>query len=243
MKYEAVMKALREFRTPPNFPANIFLLPEGGMSKIYAHIVRYRLKNCLELGSGFGATSCVMGAAAEEIGGEVTTIDLLRPAVNAEMLKAHCGLGDSLHCIVDSLGYNWWLADLIERQTQDDGTSTALFDLVFIDGAHEWQPDALAALLAVKLLRPGGWLVLDDLNFNLRMIPNWHETHGTYSDRELDCFQIERVWRLVVTQYPELGQFKITDGGRIGWCQKKVDSTPALRSRPIAAIRALIGAR
>ena len=54
------------------------------MGGIYECIVSNRLRTCLELGSGFGATSCVMGAAAAETGGRVVTIDIsLHQPVNA----------------------------------------------------------------------------------------------------------------------------------------------------------------
>ena len=67
---------------------------------------------------------------------------------------------------------------------------------------------------------PGGWLVLDDLNFNLRSMPIWKEVFGHLSDRELDTHQIGMVWNLVVRQHSELTSFKETEGGRIGWARK-----------------------
>ena len=101
-----------------------------------------------------------------------------------------------------------------------------MFDFCFLDGAHEWQPDALAVFLAVKLLKPGGWFVLDDLDFNLRSMPTWKESHGHLSDRELDTYQISMVWNLVARQHPELTAFKETEGGRIGWARKVLAADP-----------------
>ncbi len=40
-----------------------------------------------------------MAAATGAVGGKVTTIDLRRPPVNAEMLKAYVGLVDELNTI------------------------------------------------------------------------------------------------------------------------------------------------
>ena len=220
MKYDAVMAALRSYVVVGGWPSSIFLVPEGGIREIYDCIVSNGLRACLELGSGHGATSCVMAAAAAETHGKVLTIDIaLHQPANASSLKAHVGIGDELEVVVDPLGYNWYLADLIAKQTRN-GTCAPVFDFCFLDGAHEWQPDALAVLLAVKLLKPGGWLVLDDLNFNLRSMPNWKEAFGHLSDRELDTYQIGMVWNLVVRQHPELTAFKETEGGRIGWARK-----------------------
>lgn len=235
MKYDAVMAALRSYVVDGDKPASIFLLPEGGMREIYDCIVSNRLRACLELGSGFGATSCVMGAAAAETGGEVVTIDLaLHWPVNASTLKGHVGLGNELEVVADPLGYNWYLADLIAKQTVN-GVCQPLFDFCFLDGAHEWQPDALAVFLAVKLLKPGGWFVLDDLDFNLRSMPTWKESHGHLSDRELDTYQIGMVWNLVARQHPDLTAFNVTESGRIGWARK------ALRPAPTGILSRLLG--
>ncbi len=220
MKYDAVIAALRSFVVEGGKPASIFLLTEGGMREIYECVVTNRLQSCLELGSGFGATSCVMGAAVAETGGHVTTIDLaLHWPANAATLKAHVGLGDELEVVADPLGYNWYLADLIAKRTVN-GRVEPLFDLCFLDGAHEWEPDALAVILAVKLLKPGGWLVLDDLDFALRSMPTWKESHGHLSDRELDSYQLKMVWDLVIRPHSDLTAFKVTGNGRIGWARK-----------------------
>ena len=219
MKYTAAMDALRSYVVPGGHPG-VFLFPEGGMREIYDCIVGNRLRTCLELGSGFGATSCVMGAAVAETEGKVVTVDLsLHEPVNVRSLQAHVGIGDELEVVIDPLGYNWYLADLIAKQTVN-GVCRPLFDLCFLDGAHEWQPDALAVCLAVKLLKPGGWFVLDDLDFNLRSMPKWKESHGHLSDRELDAFQLKMVWDLVVRQHSELTAFNVTGNGRIGWARK-----------------------
>jgi hypothetical protein len=91
-----------------------------------------------------------------------------------------------------------------------------------LDGAHEREPDALAFTLVAKLLKPGAWIVLDDINFNLRMVPNWKEDFPTYTDRELDTFQVKMVYTLLVEQHPFFSDFKVTHHGRIGWARKNI---------------------
>lgn len=223
MKYTAVMDSLKTYIAPGGHPG-VFLLTEGGMREIYDCIVSNGLRACLELGTGFGATSCVMAAAAGETGGKAQTIDIsLHLPVNVRSLKLHVGLGEELEVIIDPLGYNWYLADLIEKQSSG-GVCRPLFDFCFLDGAHEWEPDALAVYLAVRLLKPGGWLVLDDLDFKLRSMPTWKESHSHLSDRELDSYQLKRVWDLVVRHHPDLTAFKITGNGRIGWARRSVST-------------------
>lgn len=223
MRYETILERLTSYKIPGDWPPTIFLLPEPVMKDIYTCVVENKLLHCIELGTGHGATSCVIAAALEELeeGGHLITIDkTLHLPVNANVLKEHTGIGDNLEFIVNPLGYNWYLADLIEQRTSD-GVCEPLFDFCLIDGAHEFEPDALAFTLVACLLKPGGWVVLDDVNFSLRTLPFWQKTHGHLSDRELDTCQIGMVYDYIVKQHPDFTDFHITEGGRVGWTRKK----------------------
>ena len=215
------MAGLRSFVPVGDLPGSLFLLPEEVMAELYDVVIQHRLLSVLELGSGFGATSSFLAAAAQEVGGQVTTVDMFQhvPA-SPKLLDEHLHLGSSLNIVVDPLGYNWWLAARLRE------TPLPQFDLVFLDGAHRWEPDALAAALAIRLLKPGGWFVLDDLNFNLRGMPNWQATHAHMADRELDSFQLQMVWDIVVTTHPELEAFRVSHGDRVGWARKRHTQAP-----------------
>ena len=39
------------------------------------------------------------------------------------------------------------------------------YDFCFIDGAHTWDTDGFAFCLVDRMLRPGGWIIFDDLNW------------------------------------------------------------------------------
>lgn len=183
MKYQQVLDLLNSYTPPDNWNANLFLLPLEAEHDIYQFIIKNKPHSCIELGTGFGATACIMAAAMEEIGsGQVTTVDMyMHQPVNVKVLIQHTGINNKfLKIVVDPLGYNWYIADLIKQQSHR-GVCHPLFDFCLLDGAHEWNPDALAFLLIAKLLNPGGWIALDDINFNLGMIPNWQETHPNYT--------------------------------------------------------------
>jgi predicted O-methyltransferase YrrM len=245
MKYEQIITLLKTYSPPPGWPGNMFLLPEEVMCEIYRFIVDKKLHTCIELGTGFGSTSCVMAAALDEIGGgRLVTVDMyLHQPVNVKVLAKHTEVDtDSVDVIVDRLGYNWYLSELIQHQTEN-GICKPLFDFCLLDGAHEWEPDALAFYLIAKLMKPGAWIAIDDLNFNLRMIPNWQETHGNYTDRELDAFQMAMVYELVVKQHPDFENFDVTHFGRIGWAQKKLlvsDRKPHIRLPIMGSFRYLL---
>jgi predicted O-methyltransferase YrrM len=214
------MARLKSFVQPDGNPL-LFLIPDSAVAEVYDCIVSNRLQSCLELGTGYGTTSCVMAAAADAIGGRVIAVENQRHPVTPEMLKQHVGLSENPTVVVEKLGYNWYLADLISQNTRD-GVCRPVFDFCFLDGAHEWLPDALAFFLIEKLLKPGGWLVLDGVNFRLRGCqPHWEKVFGHLSDRELDVCQVGMVFDLVVRQHPGFHDFRVSHDGRIGWARKK----------------------
>lgn len=220
---DTTLAALKNYTPPEGWGANIFLLPEQAMRDIYRFIIDHKLKHCIELGTGFGATSCVVLAALEQQqAGSLLTIDkYIHQPVNVHVLREHAGLKpDRLQAVGDVLGYNWYLADLIQQQTVSS-VCRPLFDFCLLDGAHEWEPDALAFNLVAKLMKPDGWVAIDDLNFCLRMISNWKESYGDRTDKELDTYQMQMVYELVVKQHPEFTGFHISHNGRIGWAKKK----------------------
>ena len=228
MKFQDVYRRLESFRAP-NGDRLLFLLSQQTMQQIYACVLRSGARDCLELGTGYGATSCVIAAALDERGeGSVTTVDLVdRDPIGVHVLAQHTGLDRYIKAVTDSAGYNWWLGEQVARQTSG-GVCAPCFDFCFLDGAHEWQIDALAAFLSGKLLRPGGWLLLDDLTFRLRgSHPHWETLFAGRSERELDAYQVAMVYDLVVRQHPDFHQFTLSDAGRMGWARKRSEAPAA----------------
>jgi SAM-dependent methyltransferase len=229
MDFSTIWQRLQSYEIPGLWPDSIFLLPEDVFADLYNFIVQNQLHAGLELGSGFGTTSCIMAAAVKaNNGGQVVAVDrTLYESVNPKILKEHTQVGDALQVVIDPLGYNWYLADLIAANTENN-ICNPIFDFCFLDGAHQWEPDALAFSLVAKLLKPGGWIVFDDINFVLRgCIPNWREEFGHLSDRELDTPQVGMVYELMVKQNPDFTDFSVTHNGRIGWARKKNQTGPA----------------
>lgn len=93
--------------------------------------------------------------------------------------------------------YNWSLM----RVLQEHGGR--VFDYVFLDGAHTWAHDALAYVLADRLLAPGGYLDFDDYAWSLRGSPSMNpqvfpEVEQLYSDEQIDARQVALVVDLLV---------------------------------------------
>jgi|GEM_PF-6230486 len=58
--------------------------------------------------------------------------------------------------------YSWTLFEMLERGEQ--------FDVIYVDGHHTFYIDLPAILLADKLLKPGGYLLLDDIPWSLSFL-------------------------------------------------------------------------
>src|SRR5205085_1807308 len=74
--------------------------------------------------------------------------------------------------------YTWWLKEQVAARSDRDGNCEPRFDFVYLDGAKNWTIDGLAVVLIEKLLRPGGWLLMDDLDWTYADDPGREATDG-----------------------------------------------------------------
>jgi predicted O-methyltransferase YrrM len=186
---------------------------------LYRFVRAAGVRGVLELGTGHGgSTSWLAAALAAGVGGRVTTIDRAARPEPAELL-ARLRL-DGFVDIVHARGsYTWELMRLIESRVVEGGCRP-LFDLCFVDGAHTWDTDGLAFFLVEKLLRPGGWVVFDDLDWTFATSPSLRDSELVRSlpDEERTTPQVGRVFTLLVRQHPGFGEF-LERNGR-GWARK-----------------------
>jgi predicted O-methyltransferase YrrM len=77
---------------------------------------------------------------------------------------------------------------------EDDPTPR--FDLCYLDGAHNWFVDGLAFFLVHRLLKPGGWIIFDDVDWTYESSPTLKDTEDVRKmpeDRVEKVVQIEKV--------------------------------------------------
>jgi predicted O-methyltransferase YrrM len=135
------------------------------------------------------------------------TIDLFDYADRVEPVAA--ALRDAGHANVVAHGnsrrlldsYNWSLMRVLAQDPQPS------FDYVFLDGAHTWAHDALAFLLADRLLAPGGYVDFDDYRWTLRASPSMNpsafpDIERLYTDEQIDGRQVALVVDLLVREDP-----------------------------------------
>src|SRR6266704_3691094 len=147
----------------PHIPAN-----RGRV--LYEHIRKHRHEDVLELGTARGGSAVFIAAALEANGkGHLTSVDSTRwqwlnPAPREVLEKA--GLSNWVTLDKRFSTYTWFLKAEIEKRLDDAGSAQPEYDFIFLDGSKNWSTDGLAVVLAERLLRPGGWLLLDDLGWN-----------------------------------------------------------------------------
>jgi predicted O-methyltransferase YrrM len=177
--------------------------------RMTSFIKEHGLKDVLELGFYQGVSSCYIAGAVKEMGGRLSTID--RPNARdrspniTELLDA-CGLTDTVDVFFEPQGFNWRLMKML-----DDGKGPR-FDLVYLDGGHTWDATGFAFFLVDKLLRTGGWLIFDDIDWSYATSEKFKDDPKVARKLPEDYLatpQVRKVFELLVQQHPEYGDFRI----------------------------------
>jgi predicted O-methyltransferase YrrM len=215
-----------------------WMTPEQG-AVVYDHIRTTKPTHALELGTAHGASAAYIAAALEENGtGHLTTVDRSDTDFVPGDLLASLGLGRWVTLVArDDSSYDWFLKEQIESRSDAAGNCEPLYDFCYLDGAHDWTIDGLAVFLVEKLLKPGGWLLLDDLEWSYAASPSGANPPFPISSEERQQPHMRAVYDLLVRQHPNFTQFRVQDGNW-GWAQK-VPGAP--RRYEVTSSRTLAG--
>lgn len=192
---------------------------------LYEFVVENDCRDILELGFAHGKSSCYLGAAVRELGsGSVLTMDLEGArdrSPNIEALLERTGLGAWVRPVFAGRSFTWELMKVIEASTVD-GRCRPRFDFCYLDAGHTWDVTGFGFFLVEKLLRPGGWLLFDDLRWTMAGSPNPSvlQRAARVSEEEANTAQVGKVFSLLVEQHPGFGNCRI-DEGNWGWAQKR----------------------
>lgn len=179
------------------------------------------IHDILELGFYHGVSTDYMAAALDAgPGGHVTTVDKQsamerQPDIHAVLKRLK--LSHRVTVCVGPRSYIWRLM----RMLKEDRTPRV--DLCFIDGSHQWAVDGFAFFLVDRLLKPGGWVIFDDLDWTVASRPAWETSTWAdkMTDEERQTLQIRLVYDLLVKTHERYGSFRTEDGW--GYAQKRVD--------------------
>lgn len=199
-------------------------LPQG--EYLHDFITKHNLRECLELGFYHGVSSAYLAGAIQDLGsGTLTTIDLLRARdlrPNIEYVLASLGLAQYVEHYFEPASYTWRLMKFLEAGRHER------YDFCYIDGGHTWDCTGFAFFLVTKLLKPGGWLLLDDLNWTIEVSKKlaalpW-AMRLPLEQRQTP--QVRNVYELLVKTDPQYGDFSVR--GEWAFARKLPRSAPAL---------------
>ena len=93
--------------------------------------------------------------------------------------------------------YSWKLA-LWFRELRNAGKSGRVFDFVYLDGAHDFFHDTAATAVLKRMIKPGGYLVFDDMYWTFGASPTMNpkkrpETGLDYTPEQLVIPHVELV--------------------------------------------------
>jgi predicted O-methyltransferase YrrM len=222
-----------------------FMSPELGR-RVYEHIRSTEVETALELGTAHGVSAAYMAAAMEASGrGHVVTVDHAGADYDPspEQILTRAGLAHRVTIVRRHSSYNWFLKEEIEAGSDAAGNCRPRFDFCYLDGSKNFNLDGLAVVLIEKLLRPQGWLLMDDLEWTYEDNP-WIVPHedgrplGPLSDSERTEPHLLAVFELIVKQHPSFTRF-VREDAWYGWAQKAPGSQrhyEVSTSRPLRAL-------
>ncbi len=192
---------------------DIFGMSYGQARYLERFIKSKNLSNLLELGFAHGVSSCYFATILKENdGGHLTTIDLVSAyhrKPNIEELLSKLNLEEYVSVYYEYESYNWRLMNFIEENDEP------IFDFCYIDGAHDWNVDGFAFLLVDKLLKPGGWIIFDDMNWSFGSSPSMQNIPRVLNmpDDVKNTPHVAKVFDVLVKPHPNYGNFEVTDFG------------------------------
>lgn len=185
---------------------------------LYDLIIKEDVRDILELGIAHGTATCYMAAAVDQLGGgTITSVDLLEMAEHfqpsPEDQLASLGLAEYVKIVRMQTGYTWFLHDDLARNSRGR-TCRPVYDLVIIDGPKNWTIDGAAFFMSEKLLRPGGWLIFDDMRWTYARADKRRRstdgiTHRSLSEEERNVPHVAEIFNLLVKQHPNFDTFFI----------------------------------
>jgi predicted O-methyltransferase YrrM len=179
---------------------------------ITSFMTEHDVHDVLELGFRYGVSTCYMGDSMRERDADwhITTIDLVGARdtdPNIEGLLDKLGLRDRVDVFYEPTSYTWRLMKMLEEDPNPR------FDMCYLDGAHNWFVDGFAFFLVDRLLRPGGWIIFDDLYWTYDGSPNLSKTDAVRQmpAEEREAQQVKKVFDLLVKGHPAYGEFSTNE--------------------------------
>ena len=195
-------------------------------------IIKHDARDILEVGFFHGKSSAYFAAILEDLGrGHLVTLDMAnarKREPNIEQVLSTLDLTHRVTPVYAHRSYTWEMAKMIQEKPRPQ------FDLCYFDGGHTWDGTGYGFCLVDMLLRPGGWIVFDDIPWTIesayRNRSDVPKQFRKFDQDERDTPAIKLVFDLFV---PHLGYTnkRILNRGQWGIARKPFDE---MKHRPPA---------
>lgn len=203
--------------------------------RIWDHFLRERPLVAVDIGTCYGTSAAYMAGAMKYAGcGRVITVDSAQHDQESPArgwcidLWHRAGVNDLIEMVrIPHSSYAWWALDQVRSASDEHGNVNPSWDFVYLDGAKTLTIDLTTVVLVEQLLRPGGWLLLDDLPWTFasarQFVPTTVLDNGerfTMSEDEIAQPHLQAIFDHVIRTHPNLGNFFVQDDGWWLWSQK-----------------------
>jgi predicted O-methyltransferase YrrM len=175
-------------------------------------IAKKNLSSLLELGTFQGKSAAYYAAILEDIGrGKVTTLDrtdCLKHSPNINDILHDLGLTHRVEVLLHQRSFTMTLMEMLQRRPKPE------FDFCYFDGAHTWDGTGFCFLLVDLMLKPGAWVIFDDLDWtvggSIRSHPQRAKHFTSWTEEEKEMKQVRKVFDILTR---ELGYINISEPG------------------------------
>jgi predicted O-methyltransferase YrrM len=180
-------------------------------------IVDNDLRRLLEIGFYQGKSSSYIAAILEDRGGDghLTTIDRASARDKTPGIDDLLGELELAHRVTPvwaDRSYTWELGRMVREGIRDT------YDFCYFDGGHTWDPTGFGFVLVDMLLKPGGWIIFDDLDWTIQTSIAHNEgraaAYAKYGEDELHAKNVRMVFETLV---PHFGYGARTEEQRFRW--------------------------
>ena len=161
------------------------------------------LSSLLEIGFFKGKSTAYFAAILEDLGrGHVTAIDkktALDHQPNIDDVLKMTGLSHRVTRVLSDRSYTWELLKMMRS------TKPPQFDFCYFDGGHTWDATGFGFVLVDRLLKPGGWIIFDDLDWtiekSLESSPQRESIYRKYGSDERTTPAVRLVFETLVKDF------------------------------------------
>lgn len=204
------------FKKTHRMLAGLQYMTQTQASLLRDFIMEKDARDILEVGFFKGKSSAYIAAILEDLGrGHLTTIDRenareLKP--NIVKVLADAGLSHRVTPIFAERSHTWELGKMLRA------TPRPAFDLCYFDGGHTWDVTGFGFFLVDALLRPGGWIIFDDLDWTIEKsiahTPSFARGYKSYSADERETPGVRMVFEHLTKQ---LGYTETFEEKKFSW--------------------------